>query len=224
MTIRSLAGEDPDSADDGASYPSLPEMQQQAESSSQQQSQQSQQYPEGYREGGYSGSPPPLEDWALEREIEITRLEKENEELRRLLSIGEDEDLMKENIANSNSSVGAWGDHESSSSPSGSRSGSPSPSLARLAQGMPIRRGLLSQNRARMMGGGGGGGQGASVGQSLSRPGSGLGGGQGGPFSISPVPGPGQVQIQMQGPPQWGGQDPTQKKMAMGSYFKEFPT
>jgi len=38
--------------------------------------------------GGYSGTPNHA-DWALEREIEIVRLEKENEELRRLLSIGE---------------------------------------------------------------------------------------------------------------------------------------
>jgi len=143
--------------------------------------------PEGYREGGYAGEPPPLEDWALEREIEITRLEKENEELRQLLSIGEDEELMKD-------AANMW---------------DASASLSRLAQNIPVRRGLLSQNRVRMM---------SQNGQSRGLGSAGLGiGAQGGPGASSPN----QFAI-MNSPSQWGQPDPTQKKV--GSYFKEFPT
>ncbi|KAF8308557.1 hypothetical protein DL93DRAFT_2086747 [Clavulina sp. PMI_390] len=202
MTIRSLAGEDPETTEDsGVALTSLLNPSSSPDPSS------SSQPPlvpaEGYREGGYSGSPLQSEDWALEREIEITRLERENEELRRLLSIGEDEDLMKDIMVNSQNNFGAWGEREGSASPSGSRPASPSPSLAQLARGMPIRRGLLSQNRARMMNG-------------ASRMGTG---------AYTPMPG--QIQLQQGGQAQspgggsmWGAQD-TQRKMG---YFKEFPT
>ena len=79
-----------------------------------------------HREGGYTGSPQPLDDWALEREIEIVKLEKENEELRKLLDIAQGntpeyaEEAMRE-----------W----------------EKTTLSKLSG--PTRRGLLSNNRAR---------------------------------------------------------------------------
>lgn len=186
-TMRSLQGEDPEAAEDAPSYEILLASQQQPEASSRGATPPEDSQPEGYREGGYAGERPPLEDWALEREIEITRLEKENEELRRLLSIGEDEDLMKD-------AANMW---------------DASPLLSRLARNTPVRRGLLSQNRARMMGQGG---------QSRAPGATGLGlGGQGGPGVSSPS----QFGM-MGGQSPWGQPDPTQKKV--GSYYKEFPT
>jgi len=83
MTLRSLAGEDPEA--DESEKPS----------GNEEGGERDEVLDEQRREGGYAGSSPPLEDWALEREIEITRLEKENEELRRLLTIGS-EDLGSE--------------------------------------------------------------------------------------------------------------------------------
>lgn len=228
MTIRSLAGEDPESATNPSA--DLESFQISSDSASA-----SAPYPEGYREGGYSGSPPPLEDWALEREIEITRLEKENEELRGLLGIGQDENLMKESFMSNGSMSGSvfFGGEEGTSSPSGSRPGSPA--LARLTQGMPIRRGLLSQNRARMMGGGNVGSPGPGGNSALSggpvpnRPGSGMGEAQVGPFIAAAPPGSASIQVgpgqvQGQGQQQWPANDAVQRKMTMGSYFKEFPT
>lgn len=187
MTMRSLHGEDPEAAEDNPSYQSFLASQQHPSGASQRATSPPNSQPEGYREGGYAGEPLPLEDWALEREIEITRLEKENEELRRLLSIGEDEDLMKD-------APNMW---------------DASASLSRLPQNMPVRRGLLSHNRARMM---------SQNGQSRGPGSTGLGiGGQGGPAASSPN----QFGI-MSNQSQWGQPDPTQKKV--GSYFKEFPT
>jgi hypothetical protein len=182
--MRSLQGEDPEAAEDVPSFQSFPTSQSQPRASSQGPAEPQESPPEGYREGGYSGQPPPLEDWALEREIEITRLEKENEELRRLLSIGEDEDLRKD----------AW---------------DPSVSFSRLPQNMPLRRGLLSQNRVRMMSQGGQGRGHGPTGLGIT--------GQGGPGTSNP----GQFTM-TSGQSPWGQPDPTQKKV--GSYFKEFPT
>ena len=113
MTLRSLAGEDPE-ADEPERSGGNDERGERDEIPDEQR-----------REGGYAGSPPPLEDWALEREIEITRLEKENEELRRLLTIGS-EDVGPE----------------------------PPKEWERMSPGKifgngPTRRGLLTHNRAR---------------------------------------------------------------------------
>jgi len=83
MTLRSLAGEDPEADESERS------------GRNEEGGETDDVLDEERREGGYAGSSPPLEDWALEREIEITRLEKENEELRRLLTIGS-EDLGSE--------------------------------------------------------------------------------------------------------------------------------
>jgi len=185
LTMRSLQGEDPEPTEDDPSYQSFPSSQQQPGSSSRDSPSPPNSHPDTYREGGYAGQPPPLEDWALEREIEITRLEKENEELRRLLSIGEDEELMKD-------AANMW---------------DASASFSRLTQNVPVRRGLLSQNRARMMNQGG-----QSRGPGLI----GLGG-QGAPGASSPS----QFGI-MGGQSPWGQPDPTQKKGS--SYLKEFPT
>lgn len=186
MAMRSLQGEDPEAAED-IPYQSLSTSRQEPGGSSRRSPSPPNAQPEGYREGGYAGQPPPLEDWALEREIEITRLEKENEELRRLLSIREDEELMKD-VAN------MW---------------DASASFSRLAHNIPMRRGLLSQNRARMMSQGG---QSRIPGTTV------LGlGGQGAPGVSSA----GQFGM-MGGQSPWGQPDPTQKKV--GSYFKEFPT
>lgn len=74
MAMRSLGGEDPEAS---------------SSSSEDDDEGDNDAHPPGYREGGYSGSPP-REDWALAREIEIVRLEKENEELRRMLGIAQE--------------------------------------------------------------------------------------------------------------------------------------
>jgi hypothetical protein len=64
MTLRSLGGEDPESTQPDPNEPSLSDD----------------------NAPGYSGTSG-REDWALDREIEIARLEQENEELRKLLGI-----------------------------------------------------------------------------------------------------------------------------------------
>lgn len=188
MSLRSLAGEDPESSSSVSSSGYLhPEKE----------SEEERDRVEGYREGGYSGTPPPLEDWALEREIEVTRLEKENEELRRLLAISTGEEsisLSSSFSLNGGSDGGMW---DSVPRMSGSGAG-------------PMRRGLLSQNRARMMGGGGRGAGGQVAGQGMQGVGQGMVGGAGGSGFI------------IGSQTQWGQQESAQKKA--GSYFKEFPT
>lgn len=85
--IRSMAGENPDSSDptldinldpdyDGAGVVNLSELEELIETLDE-------------KAGGYS-SQEGRQEWALEREYEIARLEKENESLRRLLGIDEE--------------------------------------------------------------------------------------------------------------------------------------
>lgn len=85
--IRSMAGENPDSSDptlninldpdyDGAGVVNLSELEELIETLDE-------------KAGGYSGQEG-RQEWALEREYEIARLEKENESLRRLLGIDEE--------------------------------------------------------------------------------------------------------------------------------------
>lgn len=209
MSLRSLAGEEDPEAED-QQFPSSSSPRTSPPPLSQSQVHLSQQ--EGYREGGYSGSPPPLEDWALEREIEITRLEKENEELRRLLAISNGEEVPGASLGSGSMSFG---------SDSGLWEGSAG-GYQRPQQSFP-RRGLLAQNRMRMANGsmaqrmnglGVGGGAGGGGGGGVSVGGGQVGGNAGGQQYMVGPQGP--------SPSPWGTPDPTQKKV--GSYFKEFPT
>lgn len=199
MTMRSLGGEEPE--DESSSYTDEEEEQEDHGGVYP-----PHHLPSNYREGGYTGSPPPLEDWALAREIEIVRLENENEELRRLLSI----DTSISSLPTENGElVKEWGK---------------SPRIEGTT-----RRGILAGNRGR---GSAFRGRGAYTGPGwVPEPGSGVSVSQMGQ-GMGHVQGIGLVQGM--GPGQVPGQPVIGMGMGVGvgrkaatsaaSYFKEFPT
>ena len=186
-----------------------------------------------YREGGYSGTSPALEDWSLEREIEICRLEKENEELRRLLTVHEGmSDLNKDIVP---SSVPYWS--SGLGSPDANNGGllaSPTGSTSSLSGessrgglgfsrygGAPLRQGLLAQNRAKIMLASSAGSRGGEVGSLLgmggvgSSPGSGFGNMNLNGVGIHQAPGPGAGPFQLQLQPQMQQQQQAQSPFSL---------
>ncbi|KAI0375483.1 hypothetical protein BV20DRAFT_1040855 [Pilatotrama ljubarskyi] len=154
------------------------------------------------------------DDWAIEREAEISRLERENEELRRALGIDrasaeangwlEDEarELSLRRFVPTNSYAHQQHYHQQQQQQQQNRSGSPGQGQMQMQMQMGMQRGgIPSFDAGQHMAAGGGGAGSMNVNVNV---GMGMGqGGQGGPMPMHPGPGQGAgggMPIGMQGP------------------------